>query len=179
MFGFFEQVWILISSASCSVIKFCCIIDFGIFLIAKRPFVGLCFAKVTTPNFPSPSFLIVSNSSIPYIFFPIFEGLFEARLLLAYFWLLSNDFEKATGELWILFLSMVGVKYKVLPYFCVFPLIFICYYFSTSRCKNAGFFKWFTFFNRSFCWYVSLFTFFNSYIISLFLVILSLSFWHC
>lgn len=179
MFGFFEIVWIRISRANCSVIKFCWIIDFGIFLIAKRPFVGLCFAKVTTPNFPSPSFLIVSNSSIPYIFFPIFVRLFEAGLLGVYFCVLSNDFDKATGELLILFLSIIGVKYKLFPYFCVFTLILYRYYFSTSRCKNVGFFGWYTFFNKSLCWNVSLLAFFSSYIINRFLLILSLNFWHC
>lgn len=56
------------------------------------------------------------------------------------FWVLSNDLDRDIGELLVLFLSIVGVKYKWLPYFGVFTIILNRYYFSTSRCKNAGFF---------------------------------------
>lgn len=95
------------------------------------------------------------------------------------FKLLSNDFDRDIGELLVLLLSVVGVKYKWSPYFGVLTIILFRYYSSTSSCKNAGVFGWFTFFNRSLCWYVSLFAFFNSYIINRFLLILSLNFWHC
>jgi hypothetical protein len=36
---------------------------FGIFFKAKIPEVFLCLAKFTQPNFPSPNFLPISNSS--------------------------------------------------------------------------------------------------------------------
>jgi hypothetical protein len=179
MFGFLQQIWIRISRASCSVIRFCCIIDFGIFLSANRQLVGLCLAKLTTPNFPYPSFFIISNYWIPLIFFNIFDRLVYVRSLGECLLVVSKDLDWATGEIFNLFLSVIGVKYKLLPSFCVFTIILFCYYFSISRGKNIGFFGWFTFFNRSFCWCVTLFALFSSYIINLFLVILSLSFWHC
>lgn len=63
-----------------------------------------------------------------------------ALILGVYLLLLSNDLDRTTGELFNLFLSVVGVKYRLFPYFCVFAIILLLYYFSASSFKKAGFF---------------------------------------